>query len=70
MHTAITSKVKRRPTPPQRFHTVEDLVEMFAVDVRTIYRWIANGSLRAYKIGGVLRVSEEDLRDFLEKSRV
>jgi excisionase family DNA binding protein len=50
-----------------RMWTPHELAEYFKVDLRTIYRWIREGKLEAIKLGGgSLRISQEQLDQFLE----
>jgi excisionase family DNA binding protein len=51
---------------PVRWSTVQEIARRLAVSVKTVRRRIASGELRAYRIGHLLRISEEDLRSFLE----
>ena len=52
-----------------RFHTLKQLAEILQVNERTIRRWIDQEVLKAHKIGGILRISDEDLRAFLALHR-
>lgn len=42
--------------------TVEQAAKHFKVTTRTIRRWIKSGELRSSKIGGVIRISEEEIK--------
>lgn len=42
--------------------TVEQAAEHFKVTTRSIRRWIKNGEIKASKIGGVIRISEEEIK--------
>jgi excisionase family DNA binding protein len=68
MDAAITKKRQKKQEPLERFYSVQELAEMLRVHERTIYRWIAGGRLRAYRAGAKWRVSEIDLKAFLEPS--
>ena len=39
------------------------------VSVKTVRRWIERGDLRVHRLGRQLRVSEEDLATFINRSR-
>jgi excisionase family DNA binding protein len=52
-----------------RFFTVSAVAEQLDVATRTVRRWIDQGDLAAYKVGGVIRISELDLRAFLASHR-
>jgi excisionase family DNA binding protein len=56
-----------KPTPP--FHTVAQVADLLAVSTRSVRRWIDAGDLRAHKFGRSVRVSETDLRAFVEEGR-
>ena len=47
--------------------TVKKIANRLSVSEMTVYRWISQKKLRAYKISrNVVRVEEEDLEKFLE----
>lgn len=48
-----------------KFLTVREVAEMARVTEFSVYRWISSGQLRGTKIGGVTRIAEDDLRDFV-----
>jgi excisionase family DNA binding protein len=48
-----------------RFFTRMQIAEMLDVDPRTVSRWIKSGALAAYRVRGVLRIAEADLKAFL-----
>lgn len=48
--------------------TVTDVAEACNVRPKTVYGWISTGKLRAYKLGGSIRVAEADLERFLAGS--
>lgn len=53
-----------------RFYTAQDVADMLKVHRRTVTRWIAKGELVGLRsVGKGYRISEEDLRKFLEKRR-
>ena len=49
--------------------TPKEVSETLKVTIRTVYNWINSLRLPAAKIGGAVRVSEDDLRDFLDRCR-
>jgi len=49
--------------------TVNEVADMLRVHPRTIRRWIHDKKLKAHKIEGVVRIDEQDLRDFINKPR-
>jgi excisionase family DNA binding protein len=56
-------------TVDERFMTVPQLAEKLGVSRHTIYKWIRDKHLSAYKLSHELRISESDLNDFLESRR-
>lgn len=55
--------------PVSRFFTITQIAELLSVSTRTVRRWVACGELLAHKFSGLVRVSELDLRTFLERHR-
>lgn len=51
-----------------RLFKVADIAAALLVSNMTIYRMIRSGELPAVKIGRSFRVTERDLREYLEKS--
>ena len=47
----------------------DDVAEYLAISKRTVLRWIEQGSLPAYRIGGVTRIGRDDLDRFLNQHR-
>ena len=46
-------------------HSVHDVSQRLSVGTRTVWRWIAEGTLRAYKLGGRTVIKDVDLAAFL-----
>ncbi len=55
--------------PMTRFYTVAGVAELLAVSTRSVRRWIAAGELLAHRFGRQIRISELDLRAFVEWRR-
>ncbi|MBC7228695.1 MAG: helix-turn-helix domain-containing protein [Thermoflexales bacterium] len=47
-----------------------EVARRLGVSRRTVRRWVAAGLLRAYRVGGVLRVHPDDLGAFLARAQV
>jgi excisionase family DNA binding protein len=47
-----------------------DVRDRLGITLRTLYRLIDEGQIPAYKIGRVIRMKEEDVDAFLERSRI
>ena len=52
-----------------KFYTIQEIADLLGISLRTVHRWTSSRQLPAYKIGGLLRVSEDDLRAFLALHR-
>ena len=52
--------------PMTRFYTVAQVADLLAVSTRSVRRWIAGGRSLAHKFGRQVRISEIDLRAFVE----
>ena len=53
----------------ERYLTLREVAEKLKVSRRTVYRWIKDGDLNAYKFANEYRITERDLKDFLERRR-
>lgn len=51
----------------EKYYTTEEIAERLMIAVLTVRRWIIKGKLPAYKIGKNYRVSETQLKAFLQK---
>lgn len=56
-----------------KFLTREEVAKYLRVHPRTVDRWLKSGSLKGYKLGkgktSLLRISEVELKKFLEQSK-
>jgi len=50
-----------------RFFKLSDLQQMFGVSRTTLWRWREDRGLRVTEIGGIKRIKETDLHDFLDR---
>lgn len=50
------------------YYTKKEIAKQFRVDVRTVTNWLNDG-LESTEIGGVIRVSQEALNDFIQKAK-
>jgi excisionase family DNA binding protein len=53
----------------ERYLTLPEVAERLKVSRRTVYRWIKDGDLNAYKFANEYRITESDLKAFLERRR-
>jgi excisionase family DNA binding protein len=51
-------------------HSIPAIAQRLDVSEKSIRRYIERGLLRAYKIGGQIRIAEEDLLAFLASCRL
>lgn len=54
----------------KRYYRVDEVALYFAISVRTVYRLLDEGDLKATRIRGCLRVSAEEIRRFEEKLKL
>jgi excisionase family DNA binding protein len=59
----------RRHRDNIKFFTIAEVAERLHVAPRTVRRWIQAGDLVVHRVGGVVRISEDDLRTFLALHR-
>ncbi|MCF8012670.1 MAG: helix-turn-helix domain-containing protein [Clostridiales bacterium] len=52
-----------------RFYTVKEVANRLRVSVPTVYQWVETGKLGAIKVKGVVRITEEDVDEFIKKHR-
>lgn len=58
--------VRTRPeSPEQGLISLTKAADMFGVSTKTIRRRIADGTVRGYRIGRLIRVDVEEIRDAL-----
>lgn len=50
-----------------KYYTTNEVAEILGVTVRTVYNYMADGKLKAYKIGWTWRFKEEDIEDFVTR---
>jgi excisionase family DNA binding protein len=54
-----------RAKSPTKFYTIPQIAECVEASTRTVRRWIEKGPLVAYRINGLVRISEADFQAFL-----
>ena len=50
--------------------STKDAADYLGVTLRSLYRFIDEGTLPAFKFGRVIRLKEEDVEKFIEQSRI
>lgn len=53
-----------------RWLSTKEASQLLGVNLRTLYRFIDEGELPAYKFGRVIRLREPDVEQFVESSRI
>jgi excisionase family DNA binding protein len=53
-----------------RWMSTRVAAEYLGVTLRSLYRFIDEGALAAYKFGRVIRLKEQDVETFIEASRI
>lgn len=53
-----------------RWLSTKEASQLLGVNLRTLYRFIDEGELPAYKFGRVIRLRAPDLEHFLESARI
>lgn len=51
----------------EEFYTIKEISSFLKISERTIWEFIADGSLASYKIKGSRRVYKKDYENFLKK---
>jgi excisionase family DNA binding protein len=57
------------PRRDLRLFSINKTAERLDVSVRSVRRWIKAGELRSHRLGGQLRISEDDLQAYLARRR-
>lgn len=53
-----------------RWIGTRDACERLGITLRTLYRFIDEGQLPAYKMGRVIRLQEADVDEFIDRMRI
>ena len=53
-----------------KWMSTKEAAEYLGVTLRSLYRFIDEGDLTAYKFGRVIRLKDEDVERFIEASRI
>ena len=56
------------PNIKERLWTTEEIAQHFKVTTTSVARWLRRGELEGIRLGGVWRVPEGSLVEFIEKS--
>lgn len=50
----------------EKYYTIEEVAKILKVVYLTVYRWIQDGKLKAYKAGKQYRIKKSDLDSFIK----
>ena len=53
----------------EKYYSIEEVSKMLKVVYLTVYRWIQDGKLKAYKAGKQYRIKKVDLDKFIERKK-
>jgi len=51
----------------ETLYSVEEIATIFKVHKNSVRRWINENKLQSIKIGGMIRVTETQLKDFISR---
>lgn len=54
----------------EEFYTIKEVSELFKVAYLTVYRWIKQGKLNAFRVGKKYMIKKSDIDALIEKSKV
>jgi len=49
-----------------KYYSPEEIAEQFNLQAQTVRLWIRQGKLKAVKLGGLWRISEDQLQEFIK----
>ena len=52
----------------EQYYTIEEVSKMLKVAYLTVYRWIQDGKLTAFKAGKQYRIEKSDLQSFMKQT--
>ena len=56
-------------TDTVQYYTIKEVAEMLKVAYLTVYRWVKDGKIEAYKLGKEYRIKKTDIEKFVEGSK-
>lgn len=51
------------------YYSTKEVSEILGIHINTVMNWIKDKRIVAYKIGGVWRINESDLKTFIESQK-
>mgnify|MGYP001067158726 CR=1 FL=1 len=52
----------------EKYFTVQEVADSLKVSSQTVRNWITSGELKALKLKYNVRITEKDLKEFIEKN--
>jgi excisionase family DNA binding protein len=52
-----------------KIYTIEQAAEFLYIKPRTMREWIRQGKVKAFKLGDLVRIHDEDLQEFIDSER-
>lgn len=49
-----------------QLYTLEEAAEKLSLAKRTLYNWVYEGKIKAVKVGGALRITEEEIKSMVK----
>jgi len=62
----INNKMKGKK---ENYYTIQEVADTLKVAYLTVYRWIQNNRIQAYKMGKQYRISDDELNKFIKNSK-
>lgn len=56
-------------TETVQYYTIKEVAEILKVAYLTVYRWVKDGKIEAYKLGKEYRIKKTDIEKFVEGSK-
>jgi excisionase family DNA binding protein len=50
-------------------YTIEEAAAVLKIKPRTVRSWIDSGKIKSFHIGDLVRIHEDDLKDFIAQAR-
>jgi len=54
----------------EKYYTIEEVAEMLKVVYMTVYRWVRQGKLKAFRVGKKYMIKKSDIEALIEQSKV
>ena len=54
----------------EKLMTVSHVAEILSVSDRTVRNWVQSGALKAYRFGREYKITQTDLNEFINQSKV